>query len=141
MTNDISSSSSSYLTTQHAIVTPQQQNQILKLNLTPFISQHDVDHTYELLFEATKKITGLYLMPVITVLGILGNILIVIVYQKSQKYSTNIYLIILSLSDLIKLANDFLYFVVNVTNKIGERRKKNNLFDLALITFRVFPLS
>ncbi len=124
MTNNILSSSS-YQTTQHAIITPQ-QNQIIKLNLTPFIStstlsQLDVDHTYELLFEATKKITGLYLMPVITVLGILGNILIVVVYQKSQKYSTNMYLIILSLSDLIKLANDFLYFVVNVTNKIGEK--------------------
>ena len=125
MTNDISSSS-------NAIITPQ-QNQILNLNLTPLIYTSslsllpDVDHNYELLFETTKKITGLYLMPVITVLGILGNILIVVVYQKSQKYSTNMYLIILSLSDLIKLANDFLYFVVNVTNKIGE---ENTFFDL-----------
>lgn len=77
-------------------------------------AKHDDD--YESLFKFTQKITGLYLMPIVSILGILGNILIVMVYSKSKLSSTNIYLITLSLSDILKLANDFLYFIVTLIN-------------------------
>jgi len=59
------------------------------------------DSSNEVFFELTKKLTGLYLMPIVTVLGILGNILIVIVCKRSKKYSTNTYLIVLSVSDIL----------------------------------------
>jgi hypothetical protein len=101
------------------------------------ISFSIVDHN-ELLFELTKKLTGLYLMPVITMLGIMGNILIVIVYQKSQKYSTNMYLIVLSLSDILKLANDFLYFVVNLTNKMDPNLSEKIFNSLYLYSHYLF---
>jgi hypothetical protein len=93
---------------------------------------------YELLFETIKTITGLYLMPIVTVLGILGNIFMVMVCHKSKKYSTNIYLIVLSMSDILKLANDFLYFLVNVTNKIDASFSEKLFNFLYLYSHYVF---
>ena len=75
----------------------------------------------EKLFKITQIITGLYLMPVISLLGIMGNIFIVIVYANLPKSSTNLYLITLSLSDILKLCNDFLYFVVIFIQKFDEQ--------------------
>ncbi len=83
------------------------------------------EEDYQMLFKLTQKVTGLYLMPVVSILGIIGNILIVAVYAKSQLSSTNIYLITLSLTDILKLANDFLYFLVTLINlfdaNLGEK--------------------
>jgi len=104
---------------------------------TPLLTSKN-DASYEFLFETTKKLTGLYLMPIVTVLGILGNILMVLVCQKSKKYSTNIYLIILSLSDILKLANDFLYFLVNFTNKIDTSLSEKIFNSLYLYSHYVF---
>jgi hypothetical protein len=96
------------------------------------------DSSNEILFELTKKLTGLYLMPIVTVLGILGNILIVIVCKRSKKYSTNTFLIVLSLSDILKLANDFLYFVVNLTNKMDPNLSEKIFNSLYLYSHYVF---
>ncbi len=102
------------------------------------INKNESKDTYNDVFEITKQITGLYLMPFISIFGILGNILIVIVYQRSQKYSTNLYLIVLSLSDILKLSNDFLYFIVNFTNKIDRNLSEKIFNSLYLYSHYIF---
>ena len=96
------------------------------------------DDDYETLFRITQKITGLYLMPVVSVLGIIGNIFIVIVYAKSQLSSTNIYLITLSLSDILKLANDFLYFIVTLINLFDTNLGESLFKGLYLYSHFIF---
>lgn len=97
---------------------------------------------YSDIFDITKKVTGLYMMPFITIFGIIGNIFIVIVYQKSQpKLSTNIYLIVLSLSDILKLLNDFLYFIVNLMQKIDESLSEKIFSELYLYSHYVFVVT
>ena len=113
------------------------QSAILEKTTTPTSIEQREAH-YNEVFEITKQITGLYLMPLITVLGIVGNVLIVIVYQKSQKYSTNLYLIVLSMSDILKLSNDFLYFVVNLTNKIDSNLSEKIFNSLYLYSHYIF---
>lgn len=61
--------------------------------------------------ERARIITGLYLYPIISIIGIVGNILcIVVLNQKDMRSSTNIYLTALAVSDLLKMLNDFMYF-------------------------------
>ncbi len=127
--------SAAYLTTSQIRLNNNNNNHS---TATSNISFSNVGDHNELLFELTKKLTGLYLMPFITILGIMGNILIVIVYQKSQKYSTNMYLIVLSLSDMLKLANDFLYFVVNLANKMDPNLSEKIFNSLYLYSHYVF---
>ena len=93
---------------------------------------------YLRIFNITQQITGLYLMPFISILGIIGNIFIVIVYHKSKKSSTNLYLIVLSMSDILKLFNDFLYFVVNLTNKLDPALGNKIFNNLYLYSHYIF---
>lgn len=90
-----------------------------------FNSHNNTDDKHLKFFETLREITGIYLFPVIGILGIIGNIFIVIVYSKSKKYSTNVYLIALSCSDILKLANDMTYFMVTLVSKfdpiLGEK--------------------
>lgn len=84
-----------------------------------------IDHTdknthYIKLFENTQLITGLYLLPFISLFGIIGSIFNILVYKNSKKYSTNVYLIALSLSDIVKLVNDFLYFLVSLVSRLDS---------------------
>jgi hypothetical protein len=75
---------------------------------------------YERLFQITQLITGLYLLPFVSLFGIIGSIFNLVVYKNSKKCSTNVYLIALSMSDIVKLLNDFLYFLVSVITKLDE---------------------
>ena len=93
---------------------------------------------YIALFKITQQVTGLYMMPVVSILGILGNILIVLVYSKSTVSSTNIYLITLSVSDILKLCNDFLYFVVTLINMFNSELGNYLFNSLYLYSHFVF---
>ncbi|CAF0783679.1 unnamed protein product [Brachionus calyciflorus] len=75
---------------------------------------------YKKLFEYTQLITGLYLLPFISVFGIIGSFFNILVYKNSKKYSTNVYLIALSVSDILKLINDLMYFLVNLISKLDK---------------------
>ena len=98
----------------------------LKLNssevvVSPLIAYED----YQRFYEVMREITGIYLFPLIGLFGIVGNIFVIIVYAKSKIYSTSVYLIALSISDIIKLLNDLAYFLVSFITKfdvkLGER--------------------
>lgn len=96
-----------------------------ELNSTHLQTKVKNDDEHLKFFETLREITGIYLFPLIGIFGIIGNIFIVIVYSRSQKYSTNVYLIALSCSDIFKLANDLTYFLVTFVTKfnpiLGEK--------------------
>ena len=63
-------------------------------------------------YNNAQQVTGLICYPIFCVLGLIGNVLILIVLaQKSMQTSTNVYLSALAVSDIIKLMNDSLYFL------------------------------
>lgn len=96
-------------------------------------------HRY--LFDTAQQITGLYLLPVISCIGIFGNVCNVLVFTHSKKYSTNAYLIALSLSDILKLANDFVYFLVNLVGKIDQDLGEHLFKSLYLYSHYIFVLT
>lgn len=96
---------------------------------------------YQVLFEWTQLITGLYLIPVISLFGILGSLFNIVIYKTSQKCSTHVYLIALSLSDIVKLFNDFLYFIVNLANKLDEQLGQRIFKTLYLYSHFVFVVT
>lgn len=96
-------------------------------------------HRY--LFDTAQQITGLYLLPVISCIGIFGNVCNVLVFTNSKKYSTNAYLIALSLSDILKLANDFVYFLVNLVGKIDQDLGEHLFKSLYLYSHYIFVLT
>lgn len=113
------------------------------MDILPNSSTSINDTEYKELFELTQQITGLYLLPFISIFGIFGNVCNVIVYTKSKKYSTNVYLIALALSDIVKLINDFIYFLVNLIKKIDSNSNlADKLFNsLYLYSHYIFVLT
>lgn len=75
---------------------------------------------YQQFYESLREITGLYLFPFISIFGTIGNIFVIIVYAKSKIYSTSFFLIALSISDILKLLNDLVYFLVMFISKFDE---------------------
>ena len=67
-----------------------------------------------------RMITGLILYPIFCLLGLVGNTLILIVFGKrSMRTSTYRLLSALAVSDIIKLANDLLYFATCLVQHIN----------------------
>lgn len=95
----------------------------------------------EVLFNTVRQITGLYLLPFISLFGIFGNICNVLVYINLKKYSTNVYLIALSVSDIVKLGNDFIYFLVNLIAKIDHKLSESLFSSLYLYSHYIFVLT
>lgn len=92
-------------------------------------------------FEVTQIITGLYLYPLFSLFGIFGNLMNFIIYRNSKKYSTNIYLIALALSDILKLVNDMLYFVVNFISIIDKTTSSIIFHKIYTSSHYIFVLS
>ncbi|XP_074653704.1 FMRFamide receptor-like [Tubulanus polymorphus] len=68
---------------------------------------------YESFYQGARYATGLVSYPIVTILGITGNALsLVVLSRKKMATSTNVFLSALSVSDLIKLVTDFMYFLV-----------------------------
>lgn len=68
---------------------------------------------YSAFYEQSQFITGLILYPLCCIPGIIGNTLTLIVLtQKTMRTSTNAFLGALAMSDMIKLLNDLIYFIV-----------------------------
>jgi len=90
------------------------------------VSTHvDKYENYQQFYAIMREITGIYLFPFISIFGIIGNIFVIIVYAKSKIYSTSFFLIALSISDILKLLNDLVYFLVMFITKfdahLGEQ--------------------
>ncbi|KAK2161621.1 hypothetical protein LSH36_113g00021 [Paralvinella palmiformis] len=67
---------------------------------------------YKMFYENARFVTGLICYPIMCLLGLCGNVFILLVFsQKTMHTSTNIFLSALAVSDIIKLLNDFLYFL------------------------------
>lgn len=93
------------------------------------------------LFEIVREITGLYLLPFIIVFGIFGNVCNMLVYSHSKKSSTNVYLVALAISDIIKLVNDFIYFLVNLVGKLDPVLSQHLFSSLYLYSHYIFVLT
>ncbi|XP_067936833.1 FMRFamide receptor-like [Watersipora subatra] len=92
-------------------------------------------------YESAKKITGLYLFPIICILGIIGNVLTFIVFIKIKpRSSTTVFLTTLAISDTIKLVCDFLYFIVVCLEKTGHTTISHQTF-VALYPYAHYTLN
>ncbi|PVD37352.1 hypothetical protein C0Q70_04351 [Pomacea canaliculata] len=79
-------------------------------NMTPGGAPRD---PHEAFYLQARFVTGLVIYPIICVLGLSGNILCIIVMTRKQmSSSTNVYLLSLAISDVVKLVSDLLYFLV-----------------------------
>ncbi len=68
---------------------------------------------YEKFYLWSRFILTLFCYPLVCIIGLVGNFLSAIVLcRKKMKNSTNFFLLALSLSDSIKLANDLLFTIV-----------------------------
>lgn len=71
------------------------------------------DEHYQHFYDLAQLITGLVFYPTFCIFGLTGNILSIVVLRGRKTQSpTNSFLIALSVSDGIKLANDLCYFLV-----------------------------
>ncbi|XP_052822503.1 FMRFamide receptor-like [Octopus bimaculoides] len=71
------------------------------------------EREYSEFYTQSQFITGLILYPIFCIPGIIGNALTIIVLtQKTMRTSTNAFLSALAISDMIKLMNDLMYFIV-----------------------------
>ena len=59
-----------------------------------------------------RKLTGLFLYPIVCFLGLtLNSVGVIVMSRKPMRSSTSVFLIALAIADLIKILNDTLYFV------------------------------
>ena len=70
---------------------------------------------YAEFYKLSQFVTGIVLYPIVIVIGLTGNTLTLIVLShKKMLTSTNVFLTSLAVSDIIKLLNDALYFLVSI---------------------------
>ncbi len=113
----------SYIIREHVIFRFDETMDYLDVNQTTNQSTggKEITENYQNFYMVMREITGIYLFPFISIFGILGNIFIIIVYANSKIYSTNLYLISLAMSDILKLLNDFTYFLVMFIYKFDTK--------------------
>ncbi|UJR13329.1 hypothetical protein I4U23_000347 [Adineta vaga] len=85
-------------------------------------------------FENIQTIFGFYLIPIICIPGLIGNILCIIVFitNTMQRLLTTQFLLYLAISDTIKLSNDLLYSFVIIIQIFNQQFGKK----LFLILYR-----
>lgn len=89
------------------------QTSMFTTNCTSGEHVRRVYEQYERFYILARFITGLIFYPIVCLFGLAGNALsIAVMSRKQMKSSTNVYLLVLSISDCIKLISDFLYFMV-----------------------------
>ncbi|XP_064644056.1 FMRFamide receptor-like [Lineus longissimus] len=77
-----------------------------------------IHEEYAEFYRNAKFVTGIVLYPILCTFGITGNILsLIVLSHKKMSSSTNVFLSALSVSDLIKLVNDVMYFIVVVIER------------------------
>jgi hypothetical protein len=84
------------------------------------------------IFEAIQIICGLYLIPIVCIPGLIGNILCVIVFVTSstERFLTTQSLVFLAITDTIKLSNDLLYSVVLIIQAFDQQFGKKLFLGL-----------
>jgi hypothetical protein len=86
------------------------------------------------LFETIQIVFGLYVIPIVCIPGLIGNILCIIVFitNSMQRFLTTHFLLFLAITDTIKLSNDLLYSVVLIIQTFDQQFGKK----LFLILYR-----
>jgi hypothetical protein len=125
----------------YSIITNMSSNNNNNNNNNESLNKNDQIDSYSDFFKAMQMLTGIYLLPVISIFGIIGNTFNIIVYQKSLMYSTNIYLTALYLSDIIKLFNDFIYCLVSLINRNNPELGEKLFYTLYNYTHFIFVQS
>lgn len=75
----------------------------------------ELPDAYKNFYLTAQFVTGLIMYPILCILGITGNILVLVVLaHRDMVSSTNVYLSALAVSDTIKLLNDLMYFIILV---------------------------
>ncbi|CAF0937476.1 unnamed protein product [Didymodactylos carnosus] len=84
------------------------------------------------IFEIVQHIFGFYLIPIICLPGLIGNILCISVFLSNtmKRYSTTQFLLYLAISDTFKLSNDLLYSLVLIIQSIHTELGKELFHNL-----------
>jgi hypothetical protein len=84
------------------------------------IMDNDQDKEF---FETIQLLFGLYLIPIVCLPGLIGNILCIIVFitNSMQRFLTTYFLLFLAISDTIKLSNDLLYSIVLIIQSFNQQ--------------------
>ncbi|UJR34041.1 hypothetical protein I4U23_021453 [Adineta vaga] len=80
-----------------------------------------IDHRE--LFENVQILFGFYLIPIVCIPGLIGNILCLIVFitNSMKRFLTTKYLLFLTITDTIKLSNDLLYSIVLIIQTVDQQ--------------------
>lgn len=91
------------------------------------MNNNDDDDDNKAFFETIQLVIGLYLIPIVCIPGLVGNILCIIVFinNSMQRLLTTHFLLFLALSDTIKLSNDLLYSIVLIIQAFDQQLGKN----------------
>lgn len=92
------------------------------------------DNNDKELFETIQLVFGLYLIPIVCIPGLIGNILCIIVFitNSMQRFLTTHFLLFLAITDTLKLSNDLLYSIVLIIQAFDQQLGKK----LFLILYR-----
>jgi hypothetical protein len=84
------------------------------------------------LFESVQILFGFYLIPIVCIPGLIGNILCIIVFitNSMQRFLTTEFLRFLAISDAIKLSNDLLYSIVLIIQTVDQQIGKEIFLKL-----------
>ncbi|CAF1544435.1 unnamed protein product, partial [Didymodactylos carnosus] len=92
------------------------------MNTLTTITSVSLKHVKEKdIFETVQHIIGFYLIPIICLPGLIGNILCICVFLSDtmKRFSTTKFLLYLAISDTFKLSNDLLYSLVLIIQSIN----------------------
>ncbi|KAK3577258.1 hypothetical protein CHS0354_030543 [Potamilus streckersoni] len=93
-------------------------------------------------FATAQFVTGVIIYPILCFPGIVGNILtLIVLYHKDMATSTSVYLSALALSDLIKLLNDLMYFIVILIVRIDPVKGEITMSELYPYTHYIFNVA
>lgn len=84
------------------------------------------------LFETIQLVFGLYLIPIVCIPGLIGNVLCIIVFitNSMQRFLTTHFLLFLAISDTVKLSNDLLYPIVLIIQACNQQFGKKLFLSL-----------
>lgn len=89
------------------------------MNRTELLVDNDQD---KVIFEIIQMLCGLYLIPIVCIPGLVGNILCIIVFvtNSKERFLTTQSLVFLAFSDTFKLSNDLLYSFVLIIQAFDQ---------------------
>ncbi|KAL3880892.1 hypothetical protein ACJMK2_033098 [Sinanodonta woodiana] len=114
-------------------------NSFTMVSLCPNETHHKREDNF---FATAQFVTGVIIYPILCFPGIVGSIFtLLVLYHKDMATSTSVYLSALALSDLIKLLNDLMYFVVILLVRIDPVKGQITMSKLYPYTHYIFNVA